>query len=313
MSLGGFYMTDKQKGFFYAIMGPVLWGFSGSIAQYLFTEESIPTQWIVGIRLIFAGLMLVIWCYFADSKELFVILKKPRYVIQLLAFGLLGMLPAQYTYFMAIKYGNAPTATVLQFLGPLFIILYLSLRKLQWPRRIDIISIALALLGTFLLVTHGHIGQLMLSPAAIFWGVCAGLSQASYTLLPRELLKRFDARIVTGWSMLLGGIVFAPFADLTNVPTLTGTAWIAIIFIITGGTMFSYLFYLQSLNYLTPSTTGMLSAFEPLTATVLAVTLLNTKVSGAELIGALLILGITFLQALPPNLFSLKFRYKNHN
>ena len=48
-------MTDKQKGFFYAIMGPVLWGFSGSIAQYLFTVESIPTQWIVGIRLIFAG------------------------------------------------------------------------------------------------------------------------------------------------------------------------------------------------------------------------------------------------------------------
>jgi len=47
-----------------------------------------------------------------------------------------------------------------------------------------------------------------------------------------------------------------------------------------------------------------------LTATILAVTVLKTKVSGAELIGALLILGITFLQALPPNLFSLKFRYQ---
>lgn len=307
---GGNQMTDKQKGFFYAITGPVLWGFSGSIAQYLFTQESIPTQWIVGIRLIFAGLMLVIWCYFINSKELFSILKKPRYVIQLLAFGLLGMLPAQYTYFMAIKYGNAPTATVLQFLGPLFIILYLSLRKLQMPRRIDMISIVLALIGTFLLVTHGHLNQLMLSPAAIFWGVLAGVSQASYTLLPRELLKNFDARIVTGWSMLLGGIVFAPFADLTHVPQLSPTAILCIIFIVTGGTMFSYLFYLQSLNYITPSTTGMLSAFEPLTATILAVTVLNTKVSAAELAGAALILGITFLQALPPNLFHLKSRYQ---
>jgi Predicted permease, DMT superfamily len=269
-------------------------------------KKSIPTQWIVGIRLLFAGLMLVIWCYFIDSKELFAILKKPRYIFQLLAFGLLGMLPAQYTYFMAIKYGNAPTATVLQFLGPLFIIIYISLRKLQMPRRIDLISIVLAILGTFLLVTHGHINQLMLSPAAVLWGVGAGISQASYTLLPRELLRRFDARIVTGWSMLLGGIVFAPFADLTHVPELNWTAIICIIFIITGGTMFSYLFYLQSLNYLTPATTGMLSAFEPLTATVLAVTVLNTKVSFAELMGALLILGITFLQALPPNLFNLR-------
>ena len=50
----------------------------------------------------------------------------------------------------------------------------------------------------------------------------------------------------------------------------------------------------------------MLSAFEPLTATFLAVTVLNTHVSGAEIAGALLILGITFLQALPPNLFSLR-------
>ncbi|MQS98006.1 DMT family transporter [Companilactobacillus halodurans] len=303
-------MSDKQKGFFYAITGPVLWGFSGSIAQYLFTQESIPTHWIVGIRLLFAGLLLVIWCYFVDSKELFAILKKPRYIVQLLAFGLLGMLPAQYTYFMAIKYGNAPTATVLQFLGPLFIIIYISLRKLQLPRRIDMISIVLALLGTFLLVTHGHLNKLMLSPAAILWGVGTGISQASYTLLPRGLLKRFDARIVTGWSMLLGGIVFAPFANLGQVPQLNLKALVCIIFIVTGGTMFSYLFYLQSLNFLTPSTTGMLSAFEPLTATILSVTILNTKISGAELIGALLILGITFLQALPPNLFNLKSRYK---
>ncbi|KRK64852.1 DMT family permease [Companilactobacillus tucceti DSM 20183] len=121
--------------------------------------------------------------------------------------------------------------------------------------------------------------------------------------MPRELLKKFDARIVTGWSMLLGGIVFAPVAHLSQVPSLNMTSWIAIIFIITGGTMFSYLFYLQSLNYLTASTTGMLSAFEPLTATIISVTILNTHIGPAEISGAILILGITFLQALPKQLF----------
>lgn len=103
--------------------------------------------------------------------------------------------------------------------------------------------------------------------------------------------------------MLLGGIVFAPVAHLNQVPHLTTKAWLLIIFIIIGGTMFSYLFYLQSLNYLTATTTGMLSAFEPLTATILSVTLLSTHVGPAEIAGALLILGITFLQALPPKLF----------
>lgn len=303
MNWGELDMSDQQKGLFYAISGPVLWGFSGSIAQYLFSFENIPTQWLVGLRLIAAGLLLLIWCGIVIPKQLFSILKSPKYIFQLLCFGLLGMLPAQYTYFMAIKYGNAPTATVLQFLGPLFIILYLSLRSLHLPRRVDMISIVLALLGTFLLVTHGHWNTLALSPLALFWGIGSGLSQASYTLLPRDLLKNFDARIVTGWSMLLGGIVFSPIANLGNVPTLTLRAWILIIFIIIGGTMFSYLFYLQSLNYLSATTTGMLSAFEPLTATILSVTLLSTHIGGAEIAGALLILGITFLQALSPRLF----------
>jgi Permeases of the drug/metabolite transporter (DMT) superfamily len=245
----------------------------------------------------------LIWCGISKPKETMRIVKKPKYIFQLLCFGLLGMLPAQYTYFMAIKYGNAPTATVLQFLGPLFIILYLSLRQLKMPRRIDIVSIIMALLGTYLLVTHGKFNQLALSTPAILWGVGSGLSQASYTLLPRELLKNFDAKIVTGWSMLLGGIVFSPIAKLNQVPHLNMLSWVCIIFIIIGGTMFSYLFYLQSLNYLTATTTGMLSAFEPLTATILSVTILKTAVGGPEIIGALLILGITFMQALPPKIF----------
>jgi EamA-like transporter family. len=161
----------------------------------------------------------------------------------------------------------------------------------------------MALLGTYLLVTHGKFNQLALSTPAILWGVGSGLSQASYTLLPRELLKNFDAKIVTGWSMLLGGIVFSPIAKLNQVPHLNMLSWVCIIFIIIGGTMFSYLFYLQSLNYLTATTTGMLSAFEPLTATILSVTILKTAVGGPEIIGALLILGITFMQALPPKIF----------
>jgi len=42
----------------------------------------------------------------------------------------------------------------------------------------------------------------------------------------------------------------------------------------------------------------MLGAFEPLTATVLAVTVLGTPLTPAELIGGALILLTTFIQAL---------------
>ncbi|WP_252893601.1 EamA family transporter [Lentilactobacillus senioris] len=75
---------------------------------------------------------------------------------------------------------------------------------------------------------------------------------------------------------------------------------VAIGYIIIFGTIFSYLFYLQSLNYIAPATTGMLSSLEPpLTATTLAILLLGVKMSGIELIGSILILATVFLQALP--------------
>ncbi|MFP7482507.1 EamA family transporter, partial [Weissella paramesenteroides] len=93
---------------------------------------------------------------------------------QLLIFSFIGMLPSQLAYFMAIKYGNAATGTILQFLGPIFILLFLIIRWHLKPSRTDILSVLLAFLGTFLLVTQGNITQLALSISAIVWGILSG-------------------------------------------------------------------------------------------------------------------------------------------
>jgi len=209
------------------------------------------------------------------------------------------MVPSQLTYFLAISYGNAPTATVLQFLGPLFIIGYLAVAHRQWPRRVDLISIAIALFGTYLLVTNGHFNQLALAPLALFWGLLAGVSSASYTLLPQKLLATYDARLVVGWAMLLGSLPFGWTVFTTPLPVINAPVIGGIAFIVIGGTMLAYLLYLKSLESLSPSTTGMLSAFEPLTATILAVPLLGTPITTAELLGGLCIITTTILQALP--------------
>lgn len=63
--------------------------------------------------------------------------------------------------------------------------------------------------------------------------------------------------------------------------------------------MFSYTMFLQSIRYISPSATGILSAFEPLVATLLAVTLLGTRLTLAAIVGSLLILFTTVLQAIP--------------
>lgn len=291
--------TGRGKGFASVIIGTMFWGLSGAVAQYLFTYLHVQPLWLVGVRLLGAGLLLLLYTAIRHGAGVFSIWRNRHDALLLIVFAVCGMMPSQLTYFMAVSYGNAATATVLQFLGPLFIIIYLALASRQWPRRVDVVSIVVALVGTYLLVTHGRLTSLALAPAAVLWGVLAGVSQASYTLLPRKLLRRYDETQVVGWAMLIGGVPLWPVLGATGIPHFGWLGVAAIAFIIVFGTLFAYLLYLRSLAYIPASTTGMLSAFEPLTATVTTVLFLGTKLAGAEIIGGVLILLTTVLQALP--------------
>lgn len=291
-------MTGKHKGLTFAIVGTTFWGMSGVTAQYLFADQPVEPGWLVGVRMGIAGLLLVIWSAFSNRDQVLTIWRDWRDWTLLIAFAVFGMIPSQYSYFMAVKHGNAPTATILQFLGPLFIIIYLALRHLEWPRRIDMISMIIALFGTYLLVTKGQFDSLQLAPAAVFWGIMAGVGQALYTLIPIRLLRKYDAKVVTGWAMLLGSLVFLPHNLTTPLPALNAVGWLGVLFVATFGTMFAYLLYLQSLNYILPATTGMLSSFEPLTATVLSILVLHTAFGIPEMLGGVMILATAFLQAM---------------
>ncbi|MCL5458922.1 DMT family transporter [Loigolactobacillus coryniformis] len=288
----------RQRGIILAIAGPLLWGFSGIAAQYLFTVDQVSPQWLVGIRMLGAGVLLLGFGYLTQPHPMLTLWHQPRAIGALLIFSFIGMLPAQLTYFMAIKYSNAATATILQFLSPVLIILYFALRQWRRPRGIDLLSMALALLGTFLLVTHGQLTRLSISPTGLVWGLLTALSTAIYTIFPRKLLREFSAVPVVGWSMLLGGCGFLPFAlrqpAHLNLPGLATVA-----FVVVFGTLFAYLFILQSLRFIAPTVTSLLGAFEPLTSTILTVLIFQVQFGWPEAVGTLLILATTGLQALP--------------
>ena len=290
--------NSAGRGIIFAILGSMFWGMSGAAAQYSFNSLNLDPLWLVGIRLLFAGSLLLLWSTVKSPREIFSIWKSPKHAMLLVAFGLLGVVPSQLTYFMAIQYSNAATATVIQFTGPIFIVLFVALSTKELPRRTDGIAIILAVIGTILIVTKGQITTLALAPIGVMWGLLAGVSQASYTLIPVKLLHEFDAKLVVGWAMLVGSIAFWPKLVMTGIPKIPMSGFATIAFIVIVGTMLAYLLYLQSLNHISPTVTGMLSAFEPLTATILTILLLGTRVIPVEVVGGVLVLGTVFLQAL---------------
>lgn len=292
-------MSKQAKGIFLATAGATMWGGSGATAQYLFHDTTLTTSWLVAVRMLGAGIILTLISVCQNPQGVKRLLTQRWSCLQLLGFAIFGTLNSQLTYFLAIRYSNAPTATIIQYLQPVIIIIWLALANRHWPRRIDDISVGLAILGTFLLVTGGHLGSLTLTTTALFWGLWCAAAAAIYTVMPVKLLKEFDTFAVCGLAMLIGGLVMTPELFVTRPPHLTTADWAMVGYVVIFGTMAAYSMFLGSLNFISPTTTGILGAFEPLVATIIAVTFLGTKLTTAMVVGSLLILATTFLQAIP--------------
>ncbi|MFT4415600.1 DMT family transporter [Fredinandcohnia humi] len=283
--------SGRIKGIALVLIGSILWGTSGTVAQFLFQQQGFSAEWLVVIRLLMAGALLLAFAYQKEGKRVWEIWRKKEARFQIALFGLFGMLAVQYTYFAAIQHGNAATATVLQYLGPVIITCYLALVSKRLPNRKEVIAVILAVVGTFFLVTGGSIQSLSISGWAVFWGISSAFALAFYTLQPHKLLTEWGSKIVVGWGMLIGGIGFSfihPPWKFEGEWSLSSYA--AVIFVVVFGTLIAFYCYLESLRYISATETSLLACAEPLSAAFLSVMWLHVSFGFAEWIGTFCIL-----------------------
>jgi len=245
-------LSQAQQGFVLALWSAVLWGVSGACAQFVFQGKGITIAWLVTVRLLLAGSLLLGYAHWR-GRDLWRIWQTQRSATSLLIFGLLGMLAIQYTYFAAIQYSNAATGTVLQYVGPVLIAVYFAGVRRRWPTRAEGLAVGLAFLGTVLLVTHGDVTALQISPAALFWGLASAVALAFYSIQPERLLQENEATVLVGWGMLIGGLGFCGISQPWDVPGVWDVAtWLAVAFIVLFGTLFAFYGYLAAVQKLGP-------------------------------------------------------------
>ncbi|WP_080844841.1 DMT family transporter [Cytobacillus gottheilii] len=291
---------NKRKGMFLVITGAIFWGIGGTAAKKLF-EYGIDVNWLVTTRLLIAGLLLLIVQYFKkDRSQIIGVWKTRKTAVHLVIFGLLGMLAVQYTYMAAIEHGNAAVATLLQYLAPIMIIVYLLLSKQTILTQRDVLTVSLALIGCFFLLTNGSISQLSVPAPAIIWGVLSGIALAFYTLNAVPLLKQFDSLVIVGWAMIIGGsalsLLHPPWQ--MNFNSLALEAYFYLAFVIIFGTMIAFWFYIESLQSLSPKESSLLGSIEPLAAVLTTVFWLKEPFGYFQWLGTLCIIGMILFMAL---------------
>ncbi len=284
-------MPSRASGIMMALASAICWGISGTCAQYLFEQKSFDPAWLVVWRLLLAGVALLVFSLLRGHQEVFQIWKKPGDAFQLLLFSLFGMLAVQFTYFYSINLSNAATATVLQYIGPLFVVAFYALKFRRWPVLAEYTSLALAITGTFLLVTHGSFEELVISEKALVWGLLSALALAVYTIQPVQLLRRYSAATVSGWGMLIGGLLFSCYVNPFQIVGIWDSAtWITFSYIILFGSILSFFLFMTAIPIIGAQTASLLCSVEPLAAAFVAVIWLDVYFGPMDWLGTLFIL-----------------------
>lgn len=289
-------MKKKQRGILFAGMAATLWALSGVSGQILFKDYQFSAEWLVSTRMFMAGILLLIAAKLTHSRSLLAPFREKRDVLAILMFSIFGMYAVQYTYFKTIELSSASFATIIQYTGPFFIIMYEAFKMKQVPNRRNLLLMVLTLFGVFLIVSNGTISQLTITPISLLWGIGSAISLAFYSVQPRKLLKKYGSLLVVGWGMLIGSLpanLIQPFIQSSG--DFSFGSLLHIFVVILFGTAISYYIYLSSLNYISSSLASILTAFEPIFATLLSVPIFHVSLTFVSTIGFLIVIGSILL------------------
>lgn len=291
--------AHEVGGVAFALVGGIGWGFSGACAQFLFGAYGIESLWAAVVRLLGAGILLMAVALLRFRADLRALWTCPADVVRLVIFAFAGLTFCQTAYLLAIENSNAGTATVLQYIGPVLIVVFVCFKSRKAPTLRETLAVMCVVVGTFLVATHGNPAAMVLTPAGLTWGLLAALGVALYSLLPVSLMLRYGSVPVVGSAMLVSGVVMlvATRSWETSV-VLDATGWAALLGgLVLIGTVVGYTFYLQGVSTIGASKASLIASIETVSATLFAVLWLGTAFSWIDIVGFVFIMATVFLLA----------------
>ena len=286
----------KLRGMLLASLASSLWAISGISGEILFKKFNFSSDWLVSTRTLISGILLFLIVIFIEKKSVLKPLKNKRDCAGIILFGTAGMYLVQYTYFKTIELSNVSFATILQFTAPFFIFIYESIKNKKVPAVSTVILLFMTILGVVFIATKGNFSNLSVSLEALLLGVISAIMIDFYSTYPKKLLKKYGSITVVGWGMIIGSIISNVIHPIWKIEGNVNTkSMIQVIIVVILGTSIAYLIYIASLNYISSSLAGILTAFEPVLAAILSVAIFGLKFSFIEIVGFILVFVSIFI------------------
>ncbi|ARD48708.1 DMT family transporter [Sporosarcina sp. P33] len=288
----------RLKGIMMIIIGSMLWGATGPMMEWILDHSEMSVSMMLILRLTIAGAAVLLLLK-GRGVQIGRPMRQKLWLRKMVLFGIIGMLGVQFGFVQTIAHSDAVVATLFQFVAPVYIIILLSILQKSFPPGSQVIGMAVALFGLILLLTDGSFSSISLNTSAIVWGVIVGFAFTFYTLYPVVLMAEWGVLLVVGWGMFIGGvalfIINLPMFFMNLGVLLNGPAMGMLLLVIIMGTL-AFILFLQSMTFISPVETSVLSSFEPLTAMIVSVFWLDQAMGIWQISGAaIMLLGVVWL------------------
>jgi len=263
-------------------LAPAIWG-----STYIVTSEILPPDrpfTAALIRTLPAGLLLLAFTRQAPVRQDW---------WRLLALGALNIALFQALLFVAAYRLPGGLAAVLGAVQPLLVMVLAWVVDRRTPAQATLWA---AVAGVF------GMAVLLLSPQTTFEpvGMAAALLGAACMAGGVWLTRRWQLDLpvlaLTGWQLVMGGLMLAPAAWLAEapLPALTLSQWAAYAYLSLVGALITYALWFRGVARLPTVAVASLGLLSPLAAIVLGWLLLSQSITGTAFLGLVIVLASVF-------------------
>lgn len=165
-------------------------------------------------RALLAGGMFLVHGAFTGSLKLL----HRRDGVALAGFALVGITLFYTSLIFAIETGGISLAFLLLYNAPALVAILAWLLLGERLTRLKVVLVGLALIGTTLIARNGGTG-VTVTFTSVAWGLCSGLSYASYYFFGKWILDRYSPITVYAFALPLGTAGLLPLVDFSPKPT----------------------------------------------------------------------------------------------
>lgn len=288
----------QLSGLLFALGSAAGFGLSGVFASALMSAGWSPGA-AVTVRIASAALVLAI--------PTLVMLRGSWSLVrrawpQVLLFGVLAVAGCQLSYFFAVHFIAPSLALLIEFTGPVLLMLYMWARTRIAPSPLTLIGAAIALAG--LVAIAGIVGGETLHPLGVLFALGAAIGVAAYYALSAKADHGIPPLPFTGLGLGVAAVILAlvsatgllPFT-VNNAPALLAgvelPVWVAVAGLALISTVAAYLLGVMAARRLGATMASFTGYSEPLFGIFWTIVLLTILPTGMQWLGAaLIILGV---------------------